>query len=272
VLAIGNPFGVGQTVTSGIVSATQRTAAGDINQIGSLIQTDAAINPGNSGGALVDMDGDLIGINTAILSRSGTSSGVGFRRAGLVVRQAVDSAAGGRDPGGASLPRRRQPGADPRVAESLGLPERQRRAGGDGDAEFARARAGIREGDIITAVNGQPIVEPGALNYAIATARRETTLSLSLRRGGRTETVRARLEAPPELPRLQRVIAGRSPLTGAMVANISADIVDRIGANPVNVREGVLVVDPGRSVAARSGLPSLRHRFRGERAHRADRA
>ena len=77
VLAIGNPFGVGQTVTNGIISALNRTETG-ISDSGSFIQTDAAINPGNSGGALVDMDGDLIGINTAIFSRSGSSAGVGF--------------------------------------------------------------------------------------------------------------------------------------------------------------------------------------------------
>jgi Do/DeqQ family serine protease len=184
VLAIGNPFGVGQTVTSGIVSATQRTAAGDINQIGSLIQTDAAINPGNSGGALVDMDGDLIGINTAILSRSGTSSGVGFAVPALVVRQAVDSAAGGATRvvrpylgvGSQELTRE--------VAESLGLPNANGALVGTVTPNSPAARAGIREGDIITAVNGQPIVEPGALNYAIATARPGDTLSLSLRRGG----------------------------------------------------------------------------------------
>jgi S1-C subfamily serine protease len=76
VLAIGNPFGVGQTVTNGIISALNRSTS--ITELSSFIQTDAPINPGNSGGALVDMDGDLIGINTAILSRSGTSSGVGF--------------------------------------------------------------------------------------------------------------------------------------------------------------------------------------------------
>ena len=94
VLAIGNPFGVGQTVTTGIVSALNRTETG-ISDSGSFIQTDAAINPGNSGGALVDMDGDLIGINTAIFSRTGSSTGVGFAVPATMVKRVVDSALGG---------------------------------------------------------------------------------------------------------------------------------------------------------------------------------
>ena len=99
VLAIGNPFGVGQTVTNGIISALNRTETG-ISDSSSFIQTDAAINPGNSGGALVDMDGDLIGINTAIFSRSGSSSGVGFAVPATMVRRVVDSAVGGATPVG----------------------------------------------------------------------------------------------------------------------------------------------------------------------------
>ncbi|RZJ39892.1 MAG: trypsin-like serine protease, partial [Brevundimonas sp.] len=94
VLAIGNPFGVGQTVTNGIISALNRTET-NISDSGSFIQTDAAINPGNSGGALVDMDGDLIGINSAIFSRSGTSSGVGFAIPAAQVKRVVDTAVGG---------------------------------------------------------------------------------------------------------------------------------------------------------------------------------
>ena len=95
VLAIGDPFGVGQTVTNGIVSALNRTTDPTGDGGGAYIQTDAAINPGNSGGALVDMDGDLIGVNSFILSRSGTSSGVGFAIPAAVVRRVVETAAGG---------------------------------------------------------------------------------------------------------------------------------------------------------------------------------
>ena len=254
VLAIGNPFGVGQTVTSGIVSATHRTGAGDINQIGSLIQTDAAINPGNSGGALVDMDGDLIGINTAILSRSGTSSGVGFAVPAVVVRQAVESAAGG-----ATRVVRPYLGVGSQaltgqVAESLGLARPDGALVGSVSPNSPAARAGIRQGDVILAVNGQPVIDPAALNFAIQTSRPGDTLTLQLRRGARTETVRARLEAPPELPSLQRTLAGAHPLAGATVANISGDVLDRLGASPLEAPEGVVVVSAGRSLAARAGF------------------
>ncbi|HEY9234447.1 MAG TPA: trypsin-like peptidase domain-containing protein, partial [Phenylobacterium sp.] len=95
VLAIGDPFGVGQTVTNGIVSALNRTADPNGDPANAYIQTDAAINPGNSGGALVDMDGDLIGVNSFILSRSGTSSGVGFAVPATIVKRVVETAAGG---------------------------------------------------------------------------------------------------------------------------------------------------------------------------------
>src|SRR5829696_5980514 len=95
VLAIGDPFGVGQTVTNGIISALNRTADPSGDAAAAYIQTDAAINPGNSGGALVDMDGDLIGVNSFILSRSGTSSGVGFAVPAMVVRRVVETAVGG---------------------------------------------------------------------------------------------------------------------------------------------------------------------------------
>ena len=96
VLAIGNPFGVGQTVTSGIVSALARTQVG-ISDYQFFIQTDAAINPGNSGGALVNMEGDLVGINTAIFSRSGGSIGIGFAIPANMVNTVVQSAESGTD-------------------------------------------------------------------------------------------------------------------------------------------------------------------------------
>jgi S1-C subfamily serine protease len=160
VLAIGNPFGVGQTVTNGIISAINRTGTG-ITDFASFIQTDAPINPGNSGGALVDMDGDLIGINTAILSRSGTSSGVGFAVPATLVRQVVETAQGG----GRQVVR---PwlgvGAAPLTSEAAGALGLERPEGvliGSVTAGSPAARAGLREGDIVLAVNGNPVNEPG---------------------------------------------------------------------------------------------------------------
>ena len=123
-LAIGDPFGVGQTVTSGIVSALARTQVG-ISDYQFFIQTDAAINPGNSGGALIDMNGRLVGINTAIFSRTGGSNGIGFAIPSNMVRVVADSARE-RRPCPAALDRRRAPGGDAR--DRRGARHRPRRA------------------------------------------------------------------------------------------------------------------------------------------------
>jgi Do/DeqQ family serine protease len=254
VLAIGNPFGVGQTVTSGIVSATNRAGGGATGA--SFIQTDAPINPGNSGGPLVDMDGDVIGINTAILSRSGTYSGVGFAVPAQLVRQVVETAAGG-----ATRVVRPYLGVSSRavtteVAQSMGL---ARPAGvliGGVTPNSPAARAGLRQGDIVLSARGVPVNEPSELTFQIVSSRPGDAFDLQVRRDGRVETIRARLEAPPEVPREQRTLAGPHPMAGATVANLSTDILDRVGADPLNVIEGVLVADPGRAYAARAGFRS----------------
>ena len=115
-LAIGNPFGVGQTVTQGIVSALARTQVG-VSDYQFFIQTDAAINPGNSGGALVDMNGRLIGINTAIFSKSGGTIGIGFAIPSNMVRAVLDSAKGGEQDVRAALARRALQGVDGEIAD-----------------------------------------------------------------------------------------------------------------------------------------------------------
>src|SRR5436853_3566600 len=168
VLAIGNPFGVGQTVTHGIVSAVARTQVG-ISDYQFFIQTDAAINPGNSGGALVDMAGRLVGINTAIFSRSGGSQGVGFAIPANMVRVVVASA----KTGGTAVKRpwlgARLQAVTSDLAESLGL----KRPGGALIANVSpgspAARAGLKASDLIVAVDGQAIDDPNAFDYRFAT-------------------------------------------------------------------------------------------------------
>ncbi|HKF70352.1 MAG TPA: trypsin-like peptidase domain-containing protein, partial [Stellaceae bacterium] len=150
VLAIGNPFGVGQTVTSGIVSGLARTAIG-ISDFRSFIQTDAAINPGNSGGALVDVDGKLVGINTAIYSRSGGSIGIGFAIPTSMVRAVVEGAKTGKLIARAWLGATGQP-VTAEIAQAAGLDRPRGALVKEVVAESPAAQAGIRPGDVIVAI------------------------------------------------------------------------------------------------------------------------
>ncbi|MFN3482556.1 Do family serine endopeptidase [Rhabdaerophilum calidifontis] len=227
VLAIGNPFGVGQTVTQGIVSALARTQVG-ISDYQFFIQTDAAINPGNSGGALVDMAGRVVGINTAIFSRSGGSHGIGFAIPANMVRSVVESARLGavvRRPWfGASL----QP-VTGELAETLAL---TRPAGAlvagvvpGGPAE----QAGIRRLDVIVAVDGVAVEDPDAFGFRFATKPIGGQAIVSLLRGGKAQDVTVRLAAPPETPPRNAVtIAGDSPFTGATVWNLSPAVKEEL--------------------------------------------
>jgi serine protease DegQ len=166
VLAIGNPFGVGQTVTSGIVSALGRTGLG-INTFENFIQTDAAINPGNSGGALVDAGGNLVGINTAIFSRSGGSMGIGFAipvsTAKMVLEQIVKTGGVTRGWIGVEVQE-----ITPALAESFKLPSSRGALiagvlrGGPAD------KAGVKPGDVLVEVEGRPVADPTAMLNLIA--------------------------------------------------------------------------------------------------------
>jgi len=253
VLAIGNPFGVGQTVTSGIVSALSRTAAG-ISDYSFFIQTDAAINPGNSGGALVAMDGSLVGINTAIFSRSGGSLGIGFAIPSNMVRAVLASLkAGGkivRPWLGASA---QAVTADLAANLDLKRPEGVLISGlhPQGPAR----RAGLRVGDIVTRIDGREIYDPEALRFRIATLPVGGTARLEvLRRGGQRTTVTLPLEAPPEIPpRNETTLRGNHPMAGATVANLSPALADELAMS--TDATGVIVLKAGRgSVAARLGL------------------
>src|SRR5690606_15630957 len=168
VLAIGNPFGVGQTTTSGIVSALARTHIG-ISDSGFFIQTDAAINPGNSGGALINMAGQLVGINTAIFSRSGGSIGIGFAIPSNMVRAVTQAAASGAD-----FFERPYLGANfeevtAQIAESLGMPRPTGALVSSVVAEGPAGKAGLKPGDVVLTMNGAPIEHSDALSYRLAT-------------------------------------------------------------------------------------------------------
>jgi Do/DeqQ family serine protease len=240
VLAIGNPFGVGQTVTHGIVSALARTQVG-VSDYQFFIQTDAAINPGNSGGALVDLTGRLVGINTAIFSRSGGSQGVGFAIPANMVKVVVASAkTGGKAVARPWLGAKLQ-AVTADIADSMGL----KRPSGALVASVApnspAASAGLKPGDLIVSVDGQDVEDPNAFDYRFATKPLGGNARLGVVRGGREQTVTVGLQVAPETPRDEIVLRSRSPFSGAKVANLSPALADELQVR--NVEEGVVIVD-----------------------------
>ncbi len=227
VLAIGNPFGIGQTVTNGIVSALARTHVG-VNDFGFFIQTDAAINPGNSGGALIDMKGRLIGVNTAIFSRSGGSNGIGFAIPSNMVRAFVQAAESGNAferpfIGASFLP------VTPDIAGALGL-DRPTGALVQGVLSGGPAQvAGIEVGDVVMAMNGVPIENPDALGYRLATAGIGTTVEVEVLRRDARQRLLLKLDAAPEVPpRDGRRLAGRTPFSGLDIANLSPKLAGEL--------------------------------------------
>lgn len=253
VLAIGDPFGVGQTVTSGIVSALARTQVG-ISDYQFFIQTDAAINPGNSGGALVDMDGRLVGINTAIFSKSGGSHGIGFAIPSNMVRLVVQSALKGgkvqRPWLGASLQT-----VTPDIAESLGLDTPSGALVAKVHTKGPAARAGLHAGDVVVSVDDKPVQNPQAFQYRFVTKGIGGAAELGVLRKGQKVKATITLIAPVEdPPRDARELEGRNPLTGCKVANISPAVAQEVGIDD-DTREGVVVLEvKEKTPAARLGV------------------
>jgi Do/DeqQ family serine protease len=240
VLAIGNPFGVGQTVTHGIVSALARTQVG-ITDYQFFIQTDAAINPGNSGGALVDLSGKLVGINTAIFSRSGGSQGVGFAIPANMVRVVVASAKSG----GSAVKRpwlgaKLQP-ITPDIADSMSIKRPAGALVSNVTPDSPAAKAGLKAGDVIVSVEGQEVDDPNAFDYRFATRPLGGTAKVGVLRNGREQAVNIALVTAPETPREEITIRERSPFLGAKVANLSPALADELQVG--NASEGVVVLD-----------------------------
>jgi len=253
VLAIGNPFGVGQTVTSGIVSglARNRIGGGDFSF---FIQTDASINPGNSGGALINMTGELIGINTAIVSSGGGSNGIGFAIPANLVKVFIAAAEGGQQGftrpyiGAAFEP------VTSEMAEALGLKVARGALVTKVTPESPAATAGLKPGDVIVAVNGHGVEHPDALGYRLTTAGLGTTVKLTVSENGTERDVNLKLEQAPETkPKDERLIDGRNPFAGALVANLSPRLAEDLQMPTESV--GVVVEEISRgSPAARVGF------------------
>jgi Do/DeqQ family serine protease len=252
VLAIGDPFGVGQTVTQGIVSALARTQVG-ISDYNFFIQTDAAINLGNSGGALVDMSGRLVGINTAIFSRSGGSIGIGFAIPVNMVRVVLASAKSGgkavkRPWFGAKLQ-----DVTPEIAESMGLKRPAGALVASVVAASPAAQAGLKTGDLIVSIDGQPVEDQNAFGYRFATKLLGGTANLLVERQGKSVALSIKLEGAPETARDEITISARSPFMGAKVANLSPALADELRLDTST--EGVAIVDlAGGSLASNVGF------------------
>ncbi len=238
VLAIGNPFGVGQTVTHGIVSALARTQVG-ITDYQFFIQTDAAINPGNSGGALVDMTGKLVGINTAIFSRSGGSQGIGFAIPANMVRVVVASARSG----GSAVKRpwlgARLQAVTPEIAETLGLPRPTGALVASVVSGSPAARAGLKLSDLIMSIDGQAVDDPNAFDYRFATRPFGGSAAVEVQRAGKTVKLAIPLETAPDTGRDEVTITSRSPFQGAKVANISPALAEELHLD--GTIEGVII-------------------------------
>ncbi|HKT74290.1 MAG TPA: DegQ family serine endoprotease [Steroidobacteraceae bacterium] len=239
VVAIGNPFGLQHTVTSGIISGLSRSG---INPDGyeDFIQTDASINPGNSGGALVDLRGALIGINTAILSRSGGNIGIGFaipvNMAHTVMEQLIKYGSVKRGLLGVSMYT-----VTPDIAQSLGLPSAQGALVSQVVEGSAAEKAGIHTGDVITSVNGQPVKSNGELRNAIGLQRVGDKVEIGLVRDGKPLRLTATI-ADTSAPQVDPVESIHRNFEGATLA----DAPDAGGAL-------VRSVEPG-SPAAQVGL------------------
>lgn len=252
VLAIGNPFGVGQTVTNGIISALARTAV-SVSDYQFFIQTDAAINPGNSGGALVDLEGRLVGVNTAIYSRSGGSNGIGFAIPSRLVQQVIRSAIDGK-----TLVRPWLGASNSTVtsdiAKALSLPRPAGAIIDDIWPEGPADRAGLKAGDVVIEVDGQPIFDARTLQYRIGVKNEDESADIVYYRDGRERSASVALDLPPEEPKRDpRVLEGEHPLNGVTVDNLSPRYAEELGLDPLS--SGVVVAElNGRSFAARRGL------------------
>jgi Do/DeqQ family serine protease len=244
VLAIGNPFGVGQTVSSGIISGLARSGGSNGRGRGYFIQTDAPINPGNSGGALVDMAGRLIGINTQILTRSGGSNGIGFAIPADLVAEFVDQAKAGNETFERPWAGMSGQPVDADMAETFGLD----RPGGiiiSGlHKESPFNLADFTVGDVITAVDGQQVNTPSEMVFRMSVAGLGNTSQVTRVRDGTAVDVPVHLMSAPDLPsRNLTTLDDAAILAGLLLARINPAVISEFNL-PLNAT-GVVVINPG---------------------------
>ena len=256
VFAIGDPFGIGETATTGIVSATGRGLGGAIEHYEDFIQTDAAINPGNSGGALIDLHGDVIGINTAIISGGGGGNqGVGFAipidMARNVMDQIVEHGKVIRGFLGVSI----QP-VSAEMARAFGLSQGGGALVGDVSPNSPAAKAGVQRGDVILELNGQPVNGPDDLSVHISEMAPGTVAHLKIFRKGQSLNTDVTLGEFAETS--EAAAAGgqaSAAMKGLQVQNLTPDVASQLGVPASSTGVVVSGVDPS-SAAAAAGLQS----------------
>ena len=247
--AIGDPFGVGQTVTMGIVSATGRANLG-IEDYEDFIQTDAAINPGNSGGALIDGRGELIGINTAILSHSGGNQGVGFaipvNLAKRVMDQIVDHGHVVRGFLGATIQN-----VTPTMAKALGMTDAEGVLIGDVTPKGPAAQAGVKPGDVVVKINGQPVSDSAALRLQVSETDPGAIVPLTVRRGNSTLDLNVKLgELPADREKTADGESDQGTLQGLQVEPLTPAVRQQLHLGQESHGVVISQVDPNGAAAA----------------------
>src|SRR5580698_2525496 len=255
IFAIGDPFGIGETATMGIVSATGRGQLG-IEDYENFIQTDAAINPGNSGGAMIDIHGNLVGINTAILSHgSGGNEGVGFAIPMSMVKPVMDQIlAHGKVVRGylGILPQ----DVTPELAKAFNYNQPGGVLIGNVKPDTPAAKAGLKQGDVITALNGQPTTDKNTFRNAVAAMAPGTNVKLDVWRDGKTSTYNITLAELQPDKNAQEGPADNSAtggLEGVNVQNITSDIAGQLNL-PASTKGVIITSIDDASPAAAAGL------------------
>jgi Do/DeqQ family serine protease len=223
VLAIGNPFGVGQTVSSGIVSGLARSSA-SLGR-GYFIQTDAPVNPGNSGGALIDMQGQLIGINTAIISRAGGSNGVGFAIPSDLVAQVMAQAEAGNEQFQRPWAGVSGQSVDAQMAEALGMDRPVGIMLDELHPDSPFGKAGLKAGDVITRLADADVNSPQEVMFRLAVAGIGKTVQVTYQRGGEMHTATVALEVPPGTNSRTELAISQGGLAGLTVADIDPALI-----------------------------------------------
>ncbi len=252
VLAIGNPFGVGHTVTMGIVSAKGRSGMGIVDYE-DFIQTDAAINPGNSGGALIAMDGRLIGINTAILSRTGAYAGIGFAvpaaMAQPIMNSLLESGKVERGFLGVNIQT-----IEPGLAEALNLSSTRGALVSDVTQDSPAAKAGLKQGDVIIEFDGSPVADASVLRNVVAAKKPGQTVKIEISRDGQRSTLSVVLGQLEAKSTQEPTSAAPGPSFGLGLAPLTDELRQQLNVDP-EVKSGVVIsaVTPG-SPADEAGL------------------